>query len=207
LPAADSESGAGPQKSFFSGIVLANAPEDRNNEEREDNMSDKVLVAYGSKHGMTGEIAERIGKVIRDAGFAVDVSPAGTAKSPADYRAVILGSGVYAGMWRRQAAKYLRTHEAELAKKPVWLFSSGPTGSGDLEKLLGGWSFPGGLRAVAERIKPRGTVVFRGAFDEAKAGFFEKWIMKKVKAEYGDFRDWPVIEAWAQEIATTLKVI
>ena len=26
-------------------------------------MSDSVLVAYGSKHGMTAEIAERIGKV------------------------------------------------------------------------------------------------------------------------------------------------
>lgn len=169
-------------------------------------MSDRILVAYGSKHGMTAEIAERIGKIIRDAGFEVDVSPAKVADSPADYRAVVLGSGVYAGMWRRPAAKYLKTHEAELAKKPVWLFSSGPTGSGDLEKLLSGWNFPGGLRAVAERIKPRGTVVFRGAFDEGKASFFEKWIMKKVKAEYGDFRDWQAIEAWARDIATTLKV-
>ncbi len=169
-------------------------------------MSDRILVAYGSKHGMTAEIAERIGKIIRDAGFEADVSPAGTAKSPADYRAVILGSGVYAGMWRRPAAKYLKAREAELAKKPVWLFSSGPTGSGDLEKLLSGWNFPGGLRAVAERIKPRGIVVFRGAFDEGQASFFEKWIMKKVKAESGDFRDWPAIEAWARDIATTLKV-
>ncbi len=169
-------------------------------------MSDKILVAYGSKHGMTAEIAERIGKIIRDAGFAVDVSPAGTAKSPADYRAVVLGSGIYAGMWRRPAAKYLKAHEAELARRPVWLFSSGPTGSGDLNTLLQGWTFPKGLRPFADRVKPRGIAVFRGAFDEGKASFFEKWIMKKVKAEFGDFRDWPVIEAWASDIATTLKV-
>src|SRR5512136_2891646 len=98
-------------------------------------MKDKVLVVYGSKKGMTAEIAERIGKVLREAALEVDVKPAQGAAGPADYRAVVLGSGVYAGMWRKGAANYLRANEAELAKRPVWLFSSGPTGEGDLEKL------------------------------------------------------------------------
>lgn len=169
-------------------------------------MSDKVLVAYGSKHGMTAGIAERIGKILREMGFTVDVLPANKAGRAADYRAVVLGSGVYAGMWRRQAAKYLKANAAELARRPVWLFSSGPTGDGDLSTLLQGWTLPSGLRAAADRVKPRGIVVFRGAFEEAKAGFFEKWIMKKVKAPSGDFRDWPAIEAWARDVATTLKV-
>lgn len=169
-------------------------------------MNDKVLVAYGSKHGMTAGIAERIGKIIREMGFAVDVLPANRAGKAADYRAVVLGSGIYAGMWRRQAANFLKANAAELARRPVWLFSSGPTGDGDLSTLLQGWMFPKGLQAVADRVKPRGIVVFRGAFEEAKAGFFEKWIMKKVKAPSGDFRDWPAIEAWARDIATTLKV-
>ena len=168
-------------------------------------MSDKVLVAYGSKHGMTAEIAERIAKVLRGQGIEADVASADRAGAPAGYRAIVLGAGVYAGMWRRQAAKYLKAHEAELAAMPVWLFSSGPTGAGDLEKLLGGWTFPAGLRPVAERIKPRGIVVFRGAFDAARASFFERWIIKKVKAEAGDFRDWAAIEAWAAEIARALK--
>lgn len=169
-------------------------------------MKEKVLVAYGSKHGMTAEIAERIGKIVREAGFAVDVLPAGKAGDPAGYGAVILGSGIYAGMWRREAAKYLRTHEAELAKKPVWLFSSGPTGEGEIDKLLQGWRFPKGLQPVADRIRPRGAIVFHGAFDEAQAGFFEKWIMKKVKAPSGDFRDWQAIESWAGAVAVELKV-
>ena len=168
-------------------------------------MSDKVLVAYGSKHGMTAEIAERIGKVLRGEGVDAEVASADRAGAPAGYRAVVLGAGVYAGMWRRAAAKYLKAHEAELAGMPVWLFSSGPTGAGDLEKLLSGWTFPAGLRPVADRIKPRGVVVFRGAFDAGKASFFERWIMKKVKAEAGDFRDWPAIESWAREIARALK--
>ncbi|MBN2346733.1 MAG: flavodoxin domain-containing protein [Candidatus Aminicenantes bacterium] len=168
-------------------------------------MGDKVLVAYGSKHGMTAEIAERIGKVLRQAGHEVDVRPAGKAGDPSAYRAVVLGSGVYAGFWRREAAKFLKVHEAELAGRPVWLFSSGPTGAGDMEKILSGWKFPKGLQPFADRIKPRGVVVFRGAFDEAKASFFERWIMKKVKAPSGDFRDWPAIESWAGDIARVLQ--
>lgn len=167
-------------------------------------MSDKVLVAYGSKKGMTAEIAERIGKVLRQAQLDVEVASARDAGDPAGYRAIVLGSGVYAGMWRREAKRYLKAHQAELARRPVWLFSSGPTGEGDLDKLLMGWKFPKGLQPVADRIKPRGIVVFRGAFDETRAGFFEKWIMKKVKAASGDFRDWSVIESWAREIAREL---
>ena len=168
-------------------------------------MGDKVLVAYGSKHGMTAEIAERIGKVLRDQGVDAEVASADRAGAPGGYRALVLGGGVYAGMWRRSAAKYLEAHEAELAGMPVWLFSSGPTGTGDLEKLLSGWTFPKGLQPVADRIRPRGITVFRGAFDAKQAGFFERWIMKKVKAESGDFRDWPAIESWAGEIAKALK--
>lgn len=168
-------------------------------------MSDKVLVAYGSKHGMTAEIAERIGKVLRGEGIDAEVAGADRAGAPSGYRAVVLGGGVYAGMWRREAARYLRAHEAELSAMPVWLFSSGPTGSGDLERLLGGWTFPKGLQPVADRIKPRQVVVFRGAFDASKANFFERWIIKKVKAEAGDFRDWTAIESWAKGIARALK--
>lgn len=168
-------------------------------------MSDNVLVAYASKHGMTAEIAERIGKVIRERGFDVDVTPADKAGDPAGYRAVVLGSGVYAGMWRRPAAKFLKANAAELARRPVWLFSSGPTGDGDLNMLLQGWKFPKGLQPLADRVKPRGVIVLRGAFDERKANFLERWIIKKVRAPFGDFRDWPAIEAWARDIAETLK--
>ena len=168
-------------------------------------MSDKVLVAYGSKHGMTAEIADKIGKVIRERGFDVDVASADKAGDPAGYRAVVLGSGVYAGMWRRPAARFLKANAAELGRRQTWLFSSGPTGDGELNTLLQGWKFPKGLQPFADQVKPRGVIVFRGAFDEKKANFLERWIIKKVKASFGDFRDWPAIEAWARDIAETLK--
>lgn len=85
-----------------------------------------VLLAYGSKHGATREIAERVGKVLRDAGLAVEVKAAKDAGALTGYRAVVLGSGLYIGAWVKDAANLLKKRADELAGLPVWLFSSGP---------------------------------------------------------------------------------
>jgi hypothetical protein len=33
----------------------------------------------------------------------------------------------------------------------------------------------------------------------------EKWVLKRVKAQTGDFRDWVAINKWAADIADELK--
>ena len=73
-------------------------------------METRVLVAYGTKYGATAGIAEKIGQVLREAGLTVDVTPAGQAGDPAVYQAVVLGSAVYIGRWRKDAAKIGRAH-------------------------------------------------------------------------------------------------
>jgi menaquinone-dependent protoporphyrinogen oxidase len=166
---------------------------------------EQILVAYGTKYGATAEIAERIGQVLREAGLETEVKGAGRAGDPGAYSAVVLGSAVYMGQWRKEAAKLLKENEAALAGKPVWIFSSGPTGEGDIEELMSGWSFPGGLKPIADRIQPRDMAIFHGAADESKMGRFDRWILKRVKAPVGDFRDWDAIEAWARTIAEELK--
>lgn len=168
-------------------------------------MNKQVLVTFATKYGATAEIAEKIGDVLRQAGLTVDVLAAESAPDPSNYEAVILGSGVYMGSWRKPAAKFLKTHEQALAQRPVWLFSSGPTGEGDPEELLKGWRLPGAQQAVADRIHPRDVAVFSGAIKEEKLNFFEKWILKNVKAAVGDFRDWDGIASWAASIANTLN--
>ena len=168
-------------------------------------MERKVLVAYGTKYGATAEIAERIGQVLRDAGLGAEVRAADRAGDPAGYDAVVLGSAVYIGQWRKEAAKFLEANEAALAQKPVWIFSSGPTGEGDIEELMQGWSFPGKLQPVADRIGPRDMTIFHGAADENKMGRLDRWMLSRVKAALGDFRDWDAIEAWAKAIAQELQ--
>lgn len=164
-------------------------------------MGNKVLIAFASKYGSTAEIAERIGKVLREAGLHADVLPTNRVKKSNDYQAIVLGSAVYIGMWRREASAFLKSNEMDLAQKPVWLFSSGPADEGDLEVVLDGWKFPSGLQPVADRIKPRDIAIFRGAVDLSKLNGLEKWMLNKVQAVDGDFRDWENIVAWAKGIA------
>ncbi len=168
-------------------------------------METNVLVAYATKYGATAEIAEKIGSVLRNAGFQADVSPAGRAGDPAAYGAVVLGSAVYAGQWRKGAAAFLEANEQALAGRPVWLFSSGPTGEGDPVELMKGWRFPEGLQPLADRIQPRDIAFFHGVLDMQKLGLAEKLIVKALKAPAGDFRDWDAIGAWAEGIAAALQ--
>ncbi len=168
-------------------------------------MAAQVLVAFATKFGATAEIAEKIGRVIRDAGLTVDVVPVHRVRDLASYQAVVLGSAVYIGQWRREASGFLKSNEKILARMPVWLFSSGPTGQGDPIALLQGWRFPKALQPIADRIRPREVSVFHGALDVNKLGFIEKWMVNNVKAAFGDFRDWAVITAWAEAVAGALK--
>ena len=168
-------------------------------------MDKRVLVAYATKYSATAEIAEKIGEVLREAGLEADVLPADRATDLAAYQAVILGSAVYIGRWRKEAVKFLQANEQALAEKPVWLFSSGPTGEGDAEELLQGWRLPGKLQPIVDRVQPRDVAVFHGATDVNKLNFIEKWMLKNVKAPVGDFRDWGAITAWATAIADELK--
>lgn len=164
----------------------------------------KILVAYASKHGGTAEIAEAIGQAIQHQQHDVDVVAVEEAQQIESYDAFVIGSAVYIGQWRKEAAKFLETHVDLLSQKEVWLFSSGPTGEGDPNELLQGWQFPEKLQPLADQIQPNDIVVFHGELDKSELNFMERFIIRGVKAPVGDFRDWESIDAWAAHIAKTL---
>ncbi len=168
-------------------------------------MDIQVLVAYATKYGATAESAEKIGQVLRQAGLRADVQPVKRVGDLAPYQAVVLGSAVYIGQWRKEAAAFLKANAAALAERPVWLFSSGPTGEGDPVTLTQGWHFPSGLQPVADQIHPRDIALFQGFANVNKMNTLEKWMLKNVKAGAGDFRNWEAITAWAAAIADALK--
>jgi menaquinone-dependent protoporphyrinogen oxidase len=168
-------------------------------------MPSSVLVTYASKYGATQEIAEKIHQTLQQAGLESELIPAEKAENPETFDAIILGSAVYAGMWRKEAIRFLDRHQKTLSAKPTWIFSSGPTDKGDPIELLNGWTFPEAQQPIADRIQPRQVTVFHGALDPSKLNFAEKLIIKGIKAPTGDFRDWDAIQAWAQAIADELK--
>jgi menaquinone-dependent protoporphyrinogen oxidase len=169
-------------------------------------MENNVLVAFATKHGATKEIAEKIGAMLRQAGLSADVIPVGGVRDLNSYMAVILGSAVYVGKWQGDAEKFLQANEKILADRPVWLFSSGPTGEGDPLELVEGQRMPVALKPIVERIRPRDVTVFHGNINLEKLNFMEKWAIKNVaKKPFGDYRDWEAIESWSDSIAEALK--
>jgi len=168
-------------------------------------LEQRVLVAYASKYGATEGIAEAIGRSLRDAGLVAEVRRCRDVKSLEGYTAAVVGSAVYVGRWRREAADFLRSAEGQLARMQVWLFSSGPTGEGDLDQLLQGWRFPSALQPIADRIGPRDVAVFHGALDQDALNPFDAFVARTVKAPAGDFRDLDAVSAWASRIAGQLQ--
>jgi len=90
------------------------------------------------------------------------VLPADRAGDLSPYKAIVLDSAVYIGQWQKKAATFLQANEKALAERPVWLFSSGPTGEGDPVRLVKGWRFPTSLQPIADRIHARDIAIFHG---------------------------------------------
>lgn len=169
-------------------------------------MDKNILVTYGSKYGATAQIAEKIGEALRQRSFMVMVLPVSAVSELTSYQAVILGSALYIGKWQKDAEAFVKANEKALAARPVWFFSSGPTGDGDPAALVEGKILPASLQPIVERIRPQDTTVFGGFINPDKLNFIEKFAIQNiVKKPFGDFRDWTAITAWAGRIADRLK--
>lgn len=173
----------------------------------------RVLVAYATRHGATGGIAERIAATLQGAGLSADAAPAKDVRDLEPYDAVIIGGAAYMFHWLKDATAFVKRHRAELQRRPVWLFSSGPLGTDVLDnegRDVRETCRPKEFEEFAELIHPRGERVFFGAWDPdaPPAGIGERLLRllpaAKASTPAGDFRDWLAIEAWAREIATEL---
>ena len=171
-----------------------------------------VLVAYASRYGATAEIAERIAGTLSATGHDAVARPVGEAGDVTAAEAVVLGSAVYMGHWRKEASTFLSAHRADLAARPVWLFSSGPLpGAVVPEKVAEGGADDGTPKEVPAAITAvgaRGHRVFDGRLDPAKLGVRDRMIRalpagRPLLPEV-DGRDWDAIEEWARTIAREL---
>ncbi|WBB61952.1 flavodoxin [Streptomyces sp. WMMC500] len=160
----------------------------------------RVLVAYGSKNGSTAEIAHWIAAELGEQGIDADVQPARQVRDLGPYGAVVLGSGVYAAHWRREAVRFARRHRRALLRRPVWLFSSGPLDDSAQE---GRAVSPPATKRLADRVRAESHVVFGGKLDESAEGFVARRIVRSGKG--GDFRDRRQIRDWAAEVAAEIR--
>ena len=160
----------------------------------------RILIAYGTKHGATEEIAQAIAEEIERAGNDVDCVRAEQVSGIDSYDAVVLGSAVYMGRWRAPARKLLKREAKALSSRPLWMFSSGPVGQPDPS-----FAAPPGIEKRAERLGARGHVVFGGRMPVEPANFIERSMVDKCKPELRDLRDWGAVRAWAAGVASSVS--
>ena len=158
----------------------------------------RILVAYASVHGSTAEIARSVSLTLSRAGFDVDVLPVTEVKGVDGYNAVVLGSAVYAGRWRKDAYDFLERFAIDLKQKDVWLFQSGPLGHSAQYIVR---SLPTNMAALAQYLRVKGAATFGGKLQGGVGGPIARFLERAGLA--GDYRDFTEIRLWAEDVART----
>ncbi|PLW62906.1 flavodoxin [Streptomyces sp. SCUT-3] len=168
-----------------------------------------VLVGHAGRHGSTRGIAERIGERLAGHGERVEVRPLDGAVDPGGYEAFVLGSAVYDMAWLPEAADFVRRGFGAGRTPPVWLFSVGaadalglPLRSYAARKEEGRlFAYLTGLRPG---LHPRSVRLFSGAVAREHLPPAGRLFLRATGGRYGDHRNWPEIDAWADSVAREL---
>ena len=178
-----------------------------------------VLVAYASRHGATRGIAERIAHALEGSGLQVRLQPVDRVGDPEAFDAFVVGSAAYMGQWLKEATTFVRSHEALLSSRPVWLYSSGPIGYETIDakgRDVLEAAEPVEFAEFERTIRPRDERVFFGAYDpdaepigiaERLGTLFTRLPAVRQALPAGDFRDWQEIDAWSEGIAAALQPV
>lgn len=169
----------------------------------------KVLIAYASKCGSTGEVAETIGQVLCQKGAMAETRLIKSDKAVEDYQAVVIGSAIHQNRWMPAATDFVKHHQDALSGMPVAYYFTCLTLADNSEKAYRkARTFLDPLEAEAPRVKPVSVGMFAGVLDYSKLSFMYRTVMKrKMKkrgVQEGDYRDWQAIRSWALEIHSKL---
>ena len=160
----------------------------------------RILVTAASRHGGTAEVAHAIATALERADIEVDERRPEIVGHLNAFDGVVLGSAIYAGHWLKPAKDLVERTSSQMRALPVWLFSTGPIGV-----PLKPEGSPIDVAPMLELSGAREHRIFGGRLDKRELGIGEKVLARMVGATDGDYRPWDEIDAWAREIATTLK--
>jgi menaquinone-dependent protoporphyrinogen oxidase len=162
-------------------------------------MQKKILVAYASKCGSTGEVAQAIGQTLAKTGAAVDVKPIGKVNNLSDYQGVVVGSAIRAGRWLPEAVTFAKTNQPALSRMPTAYFTVCMSLYQDTEEKRR--KADAYLDPVRQIVKPIAAASFAGKMDYSKLALIDRLIITQaIKTPEGDFRNWQAIQAWAQTL-------
>ncbi len=154
-----------------------------------------ILLVYATRYGSTEQVAETVADTLRQAGLRVDLLPMREVKSLEPYDAIVLGAAIYNTKWNPDAHAFLSQHEEILQRRPVAIFSLGPTTRNPAAKK-------GSLRQLDKDLekypwlKPVALEMFVGRYDLSKLGLGSVGRLIPLR----DQRDPNVVRAWANAL-------
>ncbi len=168
----------------------------------------RILVAYGTKHGSTAEIATCIGERLSAAGFDTDVLHANLGIEVTKYDALVIGSPMYAARWLPEPALLLITNRERITNIPTALFSIGIIDvkhPGKLREEHNAW-VEKAFNQENVQLNVVSTATFKGAYSRRNLPFYLRIIDAILQVTpNGDYREWDEVESWGDEVASTLR--
>ena len=169
----------------------------------------RILVAYASHFGTTGDVAKAIGKALQDQGALVETKAIEAVQDLSDYDAVIVGSAIRYDKWMPQAIKLVGQHEEALGKVPVaFFFTCLALSVRNAKARRQGQAYADSLSASFSQVTPVSVGGFAGVLDYTKLSMLTRLAAKIAFAflgvKEGDHREWATIKAWAQNIGPKL---
>jgi len=170
----------------------------------------KILIAYASQCGSTGDVAEAIGKVFCHHNLKADIRLVQNVTDIVAYDGVVIGSAIHSSKWMPAAEDFFETNQQRLTQIPVACFLTcltlyQPTPQNQKRAV----SFLQPLLEANSRIKPISLGTFAGKLDYSKLSpvvrLFMRRKMKRLGIPEGDFRDWRAIRAWAESIVPDFR--
>lgn len=171
----------------------------------EEIMMEKILVAYASKCGSTGEVAAAISQALCRQGATVDVRRVQEVRDLAGYGAVVLGSAVRMGKPLSEAVKFARKHQAVLEGMPTAYFVACAAMKEDTPQSRAEASAY--LDPLHKIVAPVGVGLFGGKVDHSKLSPLLRFALSRDTSGQmaeGDWRDWQTIDAWAVTLRPAL---
>jgi menaquinone-dependent protoporphyrinogen oxidase len=162
-------------------------------------MSERVLIAFGSKHGSTAETADAIAAMLREHGLEVDACEAGRVQTLDGYDAVIVGGSLYTGRWHADTRALIKRFGGELRGMPTAIFAMGPKTSEPEDNASAREQLDLALKRLPD-IGAEPTAIFGGVIEPEKLRF----PFNRLPAS--DARDWIAIQAFADQFAERLAV-
>ena len=177
----------------------------------------RLLIAYATKEGHTGHIAERMRETLAARGHDVRLARVGKAPTevPADTDAVIVGGSIHAGKHQPELVAFAREHRDRLARLPSAFFTvcltavdDTPEAAAETAKYVQQFIAESGWR-------PARTAAFAGRLAWTQYDFFTRLVMKLVTRQHGltdqdtsrdyDYTDYEAVRRFAEDVAATVE--